>query len=257
MYRKYLNARSPMRLLEKGLHGGLGKGNLGVVLAGAASARPPASSASPSTTCCAAATSCTSRSTRPSVNHVRAFYDTVFAELTSSTHLKDAARERAEVDRRRSIRTYTAPSFSAAKLREAVKFEAEAGAKPELVIVEGFDVAGAPRDELLELRVLAGELRRRDLALGVGSRRARARAPGSASAARGRALGDPRPRAGRRRAPPARPQGPRQPRRVGAPRGPRPDDAAAEADVERSDYPVSRNQSANSRFTSGVRRVRL
>ena len=30
MYRKFLNARSPLRLLEKGLHGGLGKGNLGL-----------------------------------------------------------------------------------------------------------------------------------------------------------------------------------------------------------------------------------
>ena len=26
MYRKFVNARSPMRLLEKGLHGGLGVG---------------------------------------------------------------------------------------------------------------------------------------------------------------------------------------------------------------------------------------
>ena len=34
MYRKFLNARSPLRLLEKGLQGGLGPGNLGVVIAG-------------------------------------------------------------------------------------------------------------------------------------------------------------------------------------------------------------------------------
>ena len=34
MYRKFLNARSPLRLLERGLHGGLGPGNVGVVLAG-------------------------------------------------------------------------------------------------------------------------------------------------------------------------------------------------------------------------------
>jgi len=32
--RRFLNARSPLRLLEKGLHGGLGAGNLGVVIAG-------------------------------------------------------------------------------------------------------------------------------------------------------------------------------------------------------------------------------
>ena len=34
MYRKFLSARSPLRLLEQGLHGGLGKGNIGLVLAG-------------------------------------------------------------------------------------------------------------------------------------------------------------------------------------------------------------------------------
>ena len=34
MYREFLSARSPLRLLEQGLHGGLGKGNIGVVLAG-------------------------------------------------------------------------------------------------------------------------------------------------------------------------------------------------------------------------------
>ena len=30
----FLNARSPVRLLEKGLHGGLGSGNLGLIVAG-------------------------------------------------------------------------------------------------------------------------------------------------------------------------------------------------------------------------------
>ena len=33
MYRKEVNERSPLRLLEKSIHGGLGPGNLGVVLA--------------------------------------------------------------------------------------------------------------------------------------------------------------------------------------------------------------------------------
>ena len=34
MYRKFVNARSPLRLLEKGLQGGLGIGNIGVLVAG-------------------------------------------------------------------------------------------------------------------------------------------------------------------------------------------------------------------------------
>jgi hypothetical protein len=157
MYRKFLNARSPLRLLEKGLHGGLGKGNLGLVLAGRGVGK----------TACLVGIALDDLlrgghvlhvALDQTVAHVRAFYDTVFEDLTSSTHLEDAARVRIEVDRRRSIRAYPAPGFSAAKLREAVKFEAEAGGRPGLVIVEGLDLASAPRDELIELRSLAGEL---------------------------------------------------------------------------------------------------
>jgi hypothetical protein len=160
MYRKYLTARSPLRLLEKGLHGGLGKGNLGLLLAGRGVGK----------TACLVGIAldellrgghvlhvALDHPVNP-VNHVREFYDTVFHDLAETTHLEDAARVHAECDRRRSIRAYRAASFSAAKLRESVKFETEAGAKPELVILEGFDVASAPRDELLDLRVLAGEL---------------------------------------------------------------------------------------------------
>lgn len=157
MYRKFLNARSPLRLLEKGLHGGLGKGNLGLVLAGHGVGK----------TACLVGIALDDLlrgghvlhvALDESVAHVRAFYDTVFDELTSSTHLEDAARVRSEIDRRRSIRSYPAGSFSAGKLREAAKFESEAGARPELVIVEGLDLASAPRDEVEDLRALAGEL---------------------------------------------------------------------------------------------------
>ena len=157
MFRKFLNARSPLRLLEKGLHGGLGKGNLGVVLAGPGVGK----------TACLVGVALDDLlrggrvlhvSLDQTVSHVRAFYDTVFDDLASSTHLEDEAQVHADVDRHRSIRAYPANTFTAAKLREAVKVEAEASGSPELVIVEGFDFRAAPRDELLDLRELAREL---------------------------------------------------------------------------------------------------
>ena len=157
MYRKFLNARSPLRLLEKGLHGGLGKGNVGLLVAGPGVGK----------TACLVGIALDDLlrgghvlhvGLDEPVAHVRAFYDTVFEDLTSTTHLADAARVHREVDRRRSIRAYPAPGFSAAKLREAVKFESEAGGRPELVIVDGLQLAAVPRDEVLELRALAGEL---------------------------------------------------------------------------------------------------
>jgi hypothetical protein len=157
MYRKFLNARSPLRLLEKGLHGGLAPGNLGVVLAGRGVGK--------SSFLVGVGLDELLRGRHVlhvtldhTVAHVRAFYDTVFDDLASSTHLEEQAVTRSEIDRFRSIRSYAAAQFSSAKLREAVKVESEAGSRPGMVIVEGFDLAAAPRGELAEIRALAQEL---------------------------------------------------------------------------------------------------
>lgn len=157
MYRKFLSARSPLRLLEKGLHGGLGKGNIGLVLAGPGVGK---------TSFLVGVAlddllrgGCVLHVTLDqSVAHTRAYYDTVFDDLASSTHLVDAARARADVDRLRSIRAYSGTGFDAGKLREAVKFEEEIGSRPGLVIVEGFDVRGAAKQELLDMKAMAEEI---------------------------------------------------------------------------------------------------
>jgi hypothetical protein len=157
MYKKFLNARSPLRLLEKGLHGGLGRGNLGVVVArhgvGKSSflvgvALDDLMRGEPVLHVTLDAT----------VAHVRAYYDTVFDELASSTGLEDAARVHTDVDRNRRIRAYPPGEFSVSKLREAVKLESESGAPPALVVLEGLDLAVTDRDDIRELKALAGEL---------------------------------------------------------------------------------------------------
>jgi hypothetical protein len=157
MYKKFLNARSPLRLLEKGLHGGLGRGNLGVVVArhgvGKTSflvgvALDDLMRGEPVLHVALDAT----------VSHVRAYYDTVFDELASSTHLEDAARVHTDVDKNRRIRAYPPGDFSVAKLREAVKLESESGAPPALVVIEGLDLDAAGPDDVGELKALASEL---------------------------------------------------------------------------------------------------
>ncbi len=157
MYRKFLNARSPLRLLEKGLHGGLGRGNLGVVLAGRGVGK--------TSFLVGVALDELLRGEHvlhvtldQTVAHVRAFYDTVFDDLASSTHLQDQAVARTDVDRRRSIRSYPGAQFSSGRLREAVKVETEAGSRPAMVIVDGFDLAAAAPGELAEIRALAQEI---------------------------------------------------------------------------------------------------
>lgn len=157
MYRKFLNARSPLRLLEKGLHGGLGPGNIGVVLAGHGVGK--------GSVLVGVALDELLRSgnvLHVSLNHplahVRAHYDTVFDDLAATSHLQDDQKIRAEIDARRSIRVYPPNSFSASKLREAVKVETDAGQKPSLVIIEGEDFNAAERDDFEDFKALAEEL---------------------------------------------------------------------------------------------------
>jgi len=154
MYRDYLTARSPVRMLEKGLHGGLGAGNLGVLLAGHGVGK--------SSFLVGLALDELLRENRvlhvaldDTVDHVRAYYDTVFDDLSSETQLEDSAQVHAEVDRNRSIRAYGADGFHAGKLSEALALEEETGAKPSLVIVDGAEKLAA--SDVKALRELAGE----------------------------------------------------------------------------------------------------
>ncbi len=157
MYRKFVNARSPMRLLEKGLHGGLGSGNLGVVLAGPGVGK--------TAFLVGVALDELLRGGRvlhvaldATVQHVRAYYDTLFEELVSSTHLEDEAVTHAEIDQRRRIRVYPPHSFSSAQLREAVKLESDAGGAPSLLVVEGASLESLARQDLQDLKALAAEI---------------------------------------------------------------------------------------------------
>ena len=176
MYRDYLTARSPVRLLEKGLHGGLGDGNLGVVLAGHGVGK--------SSFLVGLALDELLRDRRvlhvaldESVDHVRAYYDTVFNDLSSEAQLEDSATVHAEADRNRSIRVYGSDGFHVGKLREAIALEdllqrltrlglihedavvraleEETGAKPALVILDGAEKLAAT--DVKALRELAAE----------------------------------------------------------------------------------------------------
>jgi hypothetical protein len=157
MYQEFLTARSPMRILEKGLHGGLGKGNLGLVLAGHGVGKT-AFLVGVALDDLLRGVQVLHVSLDQTVAHVRAYYDTVFDELASHARLADEAVVHSAVDRRRSIRAYPPLGFGAAKLREAVKIEEELGQRPGLVILEGLDPEHAAREELLDLKSLAQEL---------------------------------------------------------------------------------------------------
>jgi len=155
--RGFLNARSPLRILERGLHGGLGRGNLGLVLAGHGVGKTPF--------LVGVALDGLLRGDQvlhvaldSSVAHTRAHYDTLFDDLAQATRLEDEAVVRGEALRLLSIRAWPRARFGVEKLREALRVAEETGARPGLLIVEGFEVAAASGAELDGLAALAREL---------------------------------------------------------------------------------------------------
>jgi hypothetical protein len=157
MYQKFLTARSPVRVLEKGLHGGLGKGNVGLLLAGHGVGKTPFLVGIALDELIRGG-NVLHVAVDQTVAHTRAHYDTIFEELASQARLDDAAQVHAEVDRRRSIRAVTSASFDAGKLREAARLQQEMGSPPALVIVENVAAERCTQQELLDMKALAQEL---------------------------------------------------------------------------------------------------
>jgi hypothetical protein len=157
MYRKELNERNPLRLFEHSIHGGLGAGNIGVVVARHGIGKTAFLVG------IALDEAMRGRKTLhvsldKTVDHVREFYDEIFMDLAHSAHLEDFAAERLEMERNRIIHTYAGKSFTIDKLRHSINFLKEnANFDPACVIVQGFDFERATLTEMQAFRQVAGE----------------------------------------------------------------------------------------------------
>src|SRR5882762_5387057 len=103
MYPKDVNERSPMRVFEKSMHGGLGKGNVGVVASRAGVGK--------TALLVQIAIDDLLRDRRVlhishehAVDHVRAYYDEIFHEIAQQNHLDEGPRSiRFDLERNRLI----------------------------------------------------------------------------------------------------------------------------------------------------------
>ena len=98
MVLKKVHERSPLRVFERSIHGGLGAGNLGVILS-----RPGMGKTA---FMVGIALDSLMRGNKvfhvaleQSVDHVREHYDEIFNDLARTTHLDDAASVRVAVER--------------------------------------------------------------------------------------------------------------------------------------------------------------
>jgi len=165
MYRKEVNERSPMRVFEKSMHGGLGRGNVGVVLS-----RPGVGKKALLVQIALDDLLRDRRvlhiSTEHAVDHVRAYYDELFHDLASYTKLAEPESVRLDLERHRLIfsllghaATTEGASNSFKKLFDTVTFAREiAHFSPDVIIIDGFDVGHATEAMIDALAKLARDL---------------------------------------------------------------------------------------------------
>jgi len=158
MHRKELNERSPLRVLERSIHGGLGRGNLGVVIARHGVGK--------SAFLVGVALDDLMRgrnvlhvSLSNPMDKVEMFYDEIFSDLAHTQGLDDPWSARMDIERHRRIQCFPASSFSLERMRKTLAFWRDVGQfAPAAILVEGFDFDRATAADLTELRQLAQEV---------------------------------------------------------------------------------------------------
>ena len=158
MRRRELNERSPVRLLESSMHGGVGEGNIAAVVArhGVGKAAFLVGVALDDLM---RGRNVLHISLDETAERVRSFYDEVFNDLAHERELEDVWKVRLDMERNRRIHCYLDGTFSIDKLKSAVAFDREhTDFSPVTVVLDGFPLADTTADEIEALRSLMKEI---------------------------------------------------------------------------------------------------
>jgi len=156
MDREMIIRRSPMRLFERSLHGGLGRGHIGVVTSRAGTGRT-AFLVGVALDGLLRDRKVVHISTQYSADRIREYYEEVFHDLAESTHLEDRLRVHLQVERNRMIHTFLDHNFNVERLTSALDYMSKhVHFEPSTIIIEGYpEWDKATEDELKALKALA------------------------------------------------------------------------------------------------------
>jgi hypothetical protein len=157
MIQNELIARSPLRILERSTHGGLGKGNLGVLAARRGVGK----------TACLVhiATDQLLRgrhvihvSFAMNAGHIVDWYEDIFREISQNYGLEQAMAVHDEVVRHRIIMNFNQQTMRLPQAIGSVRSMIRDGHfAADSVVVDGYDFAGASLEELRQVRVFAAD----------------------------------------------------------------------------------------------------
>lgn len=156
VFSKEVSKRSPLRVFERSIHGGLGRGNIGVV----SSRRGVGKSAfliGVALDDAMRARKVLHISVQHPVERIVNFYDRLFSELVKSCNMEDVDEARLTLERNRHILSYSDHEFEIARVRDSLDFLAtHAEFKPEAVVIDGWpDFESVTEEEISALKQLA------------------------------------------------------------------------------------------------------
>jgi hypothetical protein len=150
-----IHERSPLRVLDRSIHGGLRRGDLGVVCAGAGAGK--------TAFLVGVALDVLLRGCRAlhvaldqPVDRVRNYYDEILAELSRVEEMEKPADARLLVERNRRIHAYHRAAFSVDALARSLSFlRSHTDVHPDLIVVDGYDWSRGTEAEIAALKQLA------------------------------------------------------------------------------------------------------
>ena len=155
---KSTDANRPVRMLQKVLDGGLGEGNLGVILSRHGTGKQ-AVLTSLSLDKAMQGSNVVHIASGESVSDVRAYRDEILHEIEESYDILDRAEVLSNVERHTRIYTYAQGVLSIERLRNCLDFLRDhADFQPEVVVIAGWpEFDRAPNDLAADLKKIAGE----------------------------------------------------------------------------------------------------
>ncbi len=158
MVREELIKRSPLRIFERSIHGGLGRGNLGVIT----------SKHGVGKTACLVhiATDKLLRdeqvihvSFSQNVSHVIAWYEDIFREISGKRSLEHAMDVHDEIIRHRVIMNFSQQDVGVEQIAGSLKaMIREGGFHADAVFFDGYRMTAAGEEDLDKIKALAAEL---------------------------------------------------------------------------------------------------
>ena len=159
VFSKELNKRSPLRIFERSIHGGLGKGNIGVVTSRKGVGKT-AMLIGVSLDDLLQDRKVLHVTVGGSVDNLGRFYDEIFHELIATSKVEDVPECRLTMERNRHLLAYRDGEFSVDRIRESMNFLSEHAAfDPYALILDCWhDFETVSAEDLAGLKKLAEDM---------------------------------------------------------------------------------------------------